>query len=152
MPIGFAYSLNESRQHHFWAWIILLSLAQRLAKSSRDQFSCSLHAGTFSTLGDINLPTNDHVRHCPKDCFVVFAAACHYRAPRNSITFAGFSIMMSIPQVADALQISHQSATRYINALETAGILHETTGQSRNRIYLAGKVLNVIESAQTWQD
>ena len=60
--------------------------------------------------------------------------------------------IVSIPQVADALQISHQSATRYINALETAGILHETTGQSRNRIYLAGKVLNVIESAQTWQD
>ena len=54
--------------------------------------------------------------------------------------------ILNIPQVAQALEISHQSATRYIHRLETAGIVHETTGQSRNRVYLAGEVLDVIEA------
>ena len=55
--------------------------------------------------------------------------------------------ILGIPQVAEALGVSHQSASRYVEALETEGVLRETTGQARNRVYRADKVLQAIEGA-----
>jgi Fic family protein len=54
--------------------------------------------------------------------------------------------LVSVGQVADALDVSHQSATRYVKALEKAGVLHEITGQARNRVYRANEILETIEA------
>lgn len=50
----------------------------------------------------------------------------------------------TINYVAEALEVSHQSATRYVNTLEERGILREITGQARNRVYQADAILEVI--------
>jgi len=53
--------------------------------------------------------------------------------------------ILGIPQVAEALGVSHQSASRYVKTLETEGVLREITGQARNRVYRADEVLRAIE-------
>ena len=53
--------------------------------------------------------------------------------------------ILGIPQVADALGVSHQSASRYVETLEAEGVLREITGQARNRLYRADEVLQAIE-------
>ncbi len=50
----------------------------------------------------------------------------------------------TINHVAEALEVSHQSATRYITTLEKEGILREITGQARNRVYQADAILDAI--------
>jgi len=40
--------------------------------------------------------------------------------------------------------LDYQSAARYVKMLQEEGILRETTGQARNRIYQAGEVLDTI--------
>jgi Fic family protein len=50
----------------------------------------------------------------------------------------------TISHVAEALEVSHQSATRYVNTLEEEGILREITGQARNRVYRANAILDAI--------
>lgn len=50
----------------------------------------------------------------------------------------------SISQVAEALDVSHQSATRYVETLEREGVLREITGRARNRVYQADAVLEAI--------
>jgi Fic family protein len=47
--------------------------------------------------------------------------------------------------LADALdEIDYQSAYRYIQTLEAAGLLREITGQARNRVYQADAILDAI--------
>ncbi len=55
--------------------------------------------------------------------------------------------ILGIPQVAEALGVSHQSASRYVDTLEAEGVLREITGQARNRVYRADEVLQAIEGA-----
>ncbi len=50
----------------------------------------------------------------------------------------------TINYIAEALEVSHQSATRYVNTLEEEGILREITGQARNRVYQADAILESI--------
>jgi Fic family protein len=52
--------------------------------------------------------------------------------------------IVSISQVAEALDVSHQSATRYVETLEAEGVLREITGRARNRVYQANAVLDAI--------
>jgi Fic family protein len=52
--------------------------------------------------------------------------------------------ILDILQVAEALGVSHQSAGRYVQALEEEGVLREITGRARNRIYQADAVLDAI--------
>jgi Fic family protein len=54
--------------------------------------------------------------------------------------------LVTVGQVAETLDVSHQSATRYVEALEQAGVLHEITGQARNRVYRANEILETIEA------
>jgi Fic family protein len=54
--------------------------------------------------------------------------------------------IVGIAQIAEALEMSHQSATRYVETLETEGVLREITGQARNRVYRADAVLAAIEA------
>ena len=54
--------------------------------------------------------------------------------------------LLTVRQVEETLGVSTPTAQGYINRLEDAGILREITGQARNRVYQADKVLEVIES------
>ena len=53
--------------------------------------------------------------------------------------------ILSVNQVKEAVGVSFPSANRYIKHLEDAGIIHEITGQSRNRLYRAEEILRAIE-------
>jgi hypothetical protein len=44
------------------------------------------------------------------------------------------------------LDVNYPSAQRYVNHLETAGIVREITGQARNRVYQADEILSAIET------
>ena len=55
--------------------------------------------------------------------------------------------ILDITYVALSLGVSHQSASRYVEALEGAGILREMTGHARNRVYRADEVLEAITAA-----
>ena len=55
--------------------------------------------------------------------------------------------VLSVNQVKDAVGVSFPSANRYIKQLEDAGIIHEITGQSRNRLYRAEEILSTIEGS-----
>jgi Fic family protein len=55
--------------------------------------------------------------------------------------------ILGIPQVAEALGVSHQSASRYVETLEAEGVLREITGRARNRVYRADELLQAIEGA-----
>ena len=54
--------------------------------------------------------------------------------------------LLTVHQVKDTLNVSTPTAQGYINRLEDAGILREITGQARNRVYQADKVLEIIEA------
>lgn len=51
-----------------------------------------------------------------------------------------------IKDVASALGISATSAANILNALESRGILKEITGQRRNKLYVAERILEILES------
>jgi Fic family protein len=58
----------------------------------------------------------------------------------------------TINQLAEALDVSHQSATRYVRTLESEGIMREITGQARNRVYQADAILEAIVTPLSGQD
>jgi len=61
--------------------------------------------------------------------------------------------IITINHIADALEeIEYQSAYRYVNTLESEGILREITGQARNRIYQADAVLEAITAPLPGQE
>jgi Fic family protein len=60
--------------------------------------------------------------------------------------------VITINHIAEALDVSHQSATRYVSTLESEGILREVTGQARNRVYQAEAILEAIVAPLTGQD
>ena len=60
--------------------------------------------------------------------------------------------IVSIPQAAQALGVSHQSAGRYVEALQAAGILREITGRARDRAYRADAVLEAISAPTACSD
>jgi Fic family protein len=47
--------------------------------------------------------------------------------------------------VSKLLDVHYPTAQRYIDQLETEGILHEITGMARNRVYRADEILNTID-------
>ena len=50
-----------------------------------------------------------------------------------------------IGDISEELKISVPAATRMIESLEERGIIRETTGQHRNRLYVADKILEMLE-------
>ena len=42
------------------------------------------------------------------------------------------------------------SALRYVEKLESLGILDEVTGQARNRVYRAGEIYEPLTGEQAW--
>jgi Fic family protein len=57
--------------------------------------------------------------------------------------------VLTVRQVEAALNVNFSTAQRYVNQLEEAGLLREITGQARNRVYRADKVLHTIEEPLT---
>ncbi len=53
--------------------------------------------------------------------------------------------VLTVRQIGDALGVNFSSIQRYINQLIQSGILHEITGQARNRVYVAGEILKVFD-------
>ena len=53
--------------------------------------------------------------------------------------------VLTVRQVERALGVNFPTAQRYVNRLEEAGLLRETTGRARNRVYQADEVPQVIE-------
>ncbi len=53
--------------------------------------------------------------------------------------------ILSIPQLAEALEVPYMSASRYVARLVQLGILEEITGQARNRVYRARQVLQEFD-------
>jgi Fic family protein len=53
--------------------------------------------------------------------------------------------ILSIRQAADGLGIPFKTAQDYFSKLEQAGVIHEITGQARNRIFRADEVLRVMQ-------
>jgi Fic family protein len=61
--------------------------------------------------------------------------------------------VVTINGVAEAIeQIDYQSAYRYVNALEAESVLREITGRSRNLVYQADDILEVIAAPLPGQD
>jgi Fic family protein len=54
--------------------------------------------------------------------------------------------IVQVPDLAGQIGVSQQTAGRYVATLEAAGILRETTGQARNRVYMADAVYEAITS------
>ena len=54
--------------------------------------------------------------------------------------------IITVRQVEEGLKVTdYKIAQRYIAKLQDAGILRETTGRSRNRVFRADEILKVIE-------
>jgi len=54
--------------------------------------------------------------------------------------------VLTIQQVAASLDVHYPSAQRYVKHLEAEGILSETTGRARDRVYRADEILHAIEA------
>jgi cell filamentation protein, protein adenylyltransferase len=53
--------------------------------------------------------------------------------------------LFTVRQVESALGVNFATAQRYVDQLESEGIICESTGQKRNRIYRAEEVLKILE-------
>jgi Fic family protein len=56
--------------------------------------------------------------------------------------------ILSIKQVAEGLDMPIKTASEYLSKLEKAGIVRETTGFSRNRVYQADEILRIIQTSE----
>jgi Fic family protein len=52
--------------------------------------------------------------------------------------------IFNITQLSEMLAVTYSSAQRYVTQLEEAGIVTEITGQARNRVYQADRILAAI--------
>jgi len=52
--------------------------------------------------------------------------------------------IFSITQLSEMLAVTYSVAQRYVAQLEQAGVVTEITGQARNRVYRADKILTVV--------
>lgn len=50
----------------------------------------------------------------------------------------------SVSRAMESLEMSHQGATKYIQNLQTSGVLEEVTGYKRNRLFIAKEIVATI--------
>lgn len=60
--------------------------------------------------------------------------------------------VLTIRQLEAAMGIPYRSAQRYVEKLELLGILRETTGRARNRLYQADEVLAALEKPRVTRE
>ena len=56
--------------------------------------------------------------------------------------------ILNVRQAQSALGIPYVAAKRYIDKLETVGVLREITGFARNRVFRADEIFNVLEGIE----
>ena len=56
--------------------------------------------------------------------------------------------VVTIAQAAERLKITQRSAALNIQKLVDEGILHETTGKQRNRVFVAPEIIHIVEASQ----
>jgi Fic family protein len=73
------------------------------------------------------------------------------QAPRAPARFLGavdelfVRPALTANSLAQALGVRYQVANRYLKQLEAAGIVRETTGRRRDRVYVAEEIIRMIE-------
>jgi DNA-binding MarR family transcriptional regulator len=55
------------------------------------------------------------------------------------------SVALTANEVAEQFGVSHQAAMQAIRRLEKMGIVRETTGRKRDRVYAAPEILKALE-------
>ena len=76
------------------------------------------------------------------------------QADRNSVRMAAvidfiFSRpILTLRQMETALDINYVAAKRYVDKLVEAGVLRETTGFARNRVFQADEIFRALENIQ----
>lgn len=76
------------------------------------------------------------------------------QADRNSdrmaavIDFIFSRPILTIRQIQTALDMPYMAAKRYVEKLVDAGVLRETTGYARNRVFQAGEIFQALEKVQ----
>jgi Fic family protein len=64
------------------------------------------------------------------------------------IDFMFSRLMLTLRQLKTALDIPYMAAKRYVDKLVEAGVLKETTGYTRNRVFLAHEVFRALENQE----
>ncbi|WP_027718102.1 Fic family protein [Desulfovirgula thermocuniculi] len=70
------------------------------------------------------------------------------RAPSALLSLCDhlFSLpIISVPEAAKRLNVTYSSAQKYIEALVREGVLQEITGRSRNKLYIAKEVMEILD-------
>jgi Fic family protein len=56
--------------------------------------------------------------------------------------------ILTLRQLESALDIPYMAAKRYIDKLVEAGVLQETTGYARNRVFMAYEIFQALENSE----
>ena len=56
--------------------------------------------------------------------------------------------ILTLRQLETALDIPYMAAKRYVDKLVEAGVLKETTGNARNRVFMAYEVFQALENTE----
>lgn len=75
----------------------------------------------------------------------LFQRAQSSAATLKLIDFLFEQPILTVSQAKDCLDVTYPAASKHIRNLMDAGILEETGGRSRNRVYIAKEVLAAIE-------
>lgn len=73
------------------------------------------------------------------------------RNPQRMIAVIDFVFsrpILTLRQLESALDIPHMAAKRYIDKLVEAGVLQETTGYARNRVFIASEIFQALENSE----
>lgn len=70
-------------------------------------------------------------------------------APQLLIDELFASPFITMNRAAEVMGVAFKSAARTVNLLEDAGMLREITGQQRNRVYCADKILHLLDQPLT---
>jgi Fic family protein len=70
------------------------------------------------------------------------------RRMEQVLDFLFIQPILSVRQLQTFLEVSFPIAQRYIDRLVSAGILHEVTGQARNRVFRADEIFQALEGLE----
>ena len=56
--------------------------------------------------------------------------------------------ILTLRQLETALDMPYMAAKRYVDKLVEAGVLRETTGYARNRVFMAHEVFHALEHTE----
>jgi len=75
-------------------------------------------------------------------------ADCNSARMTAVIDFIFSRPILTIRQLETGLDMPYMAAKRYIDKLVEAGVLQETTGYARNRVFLANEIFQALENPE----